>query len=227
MVSVITCTNRPALITNILENFNRQSINDKELIIVINKDNVDFENISAKFISSSNIKIFHKSSDTSLGKCLNFAIENSIYDIIAKFDDDDFYAPNYLIDTINTMKEKKVKVIGKANIYIYFKDKEILAIKNISKENRFVYRVDGSTLVIDKSIFDKIKFRDINLGEDKEFCKDCHRNNIKIYSHNRFNYVYIRYNSYHNHTWHINNDLLLTLCKKVCVTKNFINHIIK
>ena len=42
-VSIITCTNKPHTLNNILDNFNRQYYADKELIIIINNDEIDLE----------------------------------------------------------------------------------------------------------------------------------------------------------------------------------------
>ncbi len=54
-----------------------------------------------------------------------------------------------------------------------FPIKKTLAIRNINRENRYVNRVEGPTLVFKKSVFQKVQFQDKSLGEDIEFCNDC------------------------------------------------------
>ena len=92
------------------------------------------------------------------------------------------------------MKKTNADVVGKSTSYVYFENKEILAVRNPGRENRFIYRVEGPTLVFKKGIFKHIKFSDKNLGEDVSFCKDCCKNGFRIFSTDKENFVYIRNN---------------------------------
>ena len=206
-ISVICCTNKGYMINNILENFLSQDYIKKELIIILNYDRQNLDSLNKKIISFDNIKIYNLNSKYSLGKCLNYAVDKSTYPIIAKFDDDDYYAPKYLSDSIKAFYYTDASLVGKSTIYVYFKKHKILAIKNINRDCRFVNRVAGSTLMFKKSIFEKISFQDKNLGEDIGFCNDCIENGFKIYSTNKNHFVYIR-NIENKHTWKINNSYL-------------------
>ncbi len=69
----------------------------------------------------------------SLGKCLNFAVDKSKYDIIAKFDDDDYYGPKYISDTIKAFESTDAKVVGKTTNFIYFVEKKNFSLTNSRK----------------------------------------------------------------------------------------------
>ena len=73
--SIITVTNRDYCIKNMINNFLRQNLKTKELIIVINNDNIDTEHIYKYINQSLNIHIYKLSETISLGSCLNYAIE--------------------------------------------------------------------------------------------------------------------------------------------------------
>lgn len=219
-VSVICSTNRLNMFDNLLENFNRQNIEDKELIVVLNYLNPNFNNFNKKITNMDNIKIYSLHPNYSLGQCLNLGISKSKYPLIAKFDDDDYYGPMYLADSIQHFNSTDASVVGKATTFVYFVEENILAIRNLNNENKFVNRIEGSTIIFKRDILDKISFHDKNLGEDMEFCKDCIKNGFKIFSTNKDHFVYIRNNNL-NHTWRINNQNLIKNSKIVCSTSDF------
>ncbi len=220
-VSVITCTNRTHFAKNIFENYLRQDHKYKELIIILNNNNLDKEKFNRIAKQYEDIKIHEIDQRTSLGYCLNFAVSKSMFNIIAKFDDDDYYSEKYISDSLKAFEFTKAQVVGKYTTFVYFRNNKILAIRNPKRENRYVYRVEGSTLLIKKNVFKKVKFKDLNLGEDVQFCKDCYKNGIKIYSHNKYNHVYVRHGVTHNHTWGISDDFYIKLCKKIDVVDDF------
>lgn len=223
-ISVICCTNKKNSQDNILKNFISQTHKIKELIIILNYDNPNIHQWKKNFAPFNINHIYSLNSKYSLGKCLNFAIDKSKYPIIAKFDDDDYYGPKYLSDSIKAFYFTNAHIIGKTTTYVYFTKKNILAIRNINKENQYIHRVEGPTLMFKKSIFEKIKFQDKNLGEDIAFCNDCIKNGFKIYSTSKYNYIYIR-NDENTHTWKINNDYFLKECVKIGKTDDFKSYI--
>lgn len=208
-ISIITCTNRPKYMKNVFENYNRQSYKDKELIIILNNNRMNINDWKLKAKEFSNVSIFQVDEKKSLGYCLNFGISKSSYNIIAKMDDDDYYGPNYLLQAVKALKY--ADVVGKYCTYVYFEDSNTLAIRNPKRENRYVYRLEGPTLVFRKKVFNKIQFHDKSLGEDIQFCRDCLKNGIKLYATDKNNYVYIRHSSKDKHTWNIRDELYKSL----------------
>ena len=213
-ISVITSTNKQTNLSVILNNFLRQSYKSKELIILLNYDNPNKLLWKNSTKNHDNISVYPMGSKLSLGGCLNYGISKAKYEYIAKLDDDDYYGEAYLEEALLTLQNINADIIGKASIYIYFCDEDILGIHHINDSNRFVSRVCGSTLFFNKSITNIIKFKNKNLGEDLDFCKDAIDKNLKIYSSDRSHYVYIRSNK-NNHTWKINNDYLIRECIKI------------
>lgn len=219
-ISIITCTNRLNHINNILMNYNRQSILKKELILILNNNDFCIKKINNLTKHHENIKVFQLDENISLGDCLNYGVSMSNFNIIAKFDDDDYYSNNYLKNSINAFNYTDAQVIGKSTTYVYFEKSKHLAIRNLNKENRYVYRLEGPTLIIKKGVFEKVKFRNKNLGEDVQFCKDCIRNGIKLFSTDRSDYIYIRHNEGKGHTWGISDQYYKKLCKIIKKVEN-------
>lgn len=221
-VSIICCTNKKENMDNILNNFLSQTYEKKELIVILNYDNPDIDNWNNKIHSYKNIQIHTLDSKYPLGNCLNYAISKSKYPIIAKFDDDDFYGPNYLSDSIQYFNSTDAKVVGKGSTLIYFVESEILSIRSPGNENKYVKFVNGSTLIFKKEVFKKVRFQDINLAEDVHFCNECIKKGIKIYSSTRYHHIYFRHPSKENHTWKIKDKEFLSL---YCGTDIFKKHL--
>lgn len=143
---------------------------------------------------------------------MNYGISHSKYDVITKFDDDDYYGQKYLSDSLKAFNETKADIVGKATSYVYLKNSKVLAIISPKRENRYVKRVYGSTLFVKKEVFNKVRFSSLSKGVDTQFSKDCISNGFKIYSTNKDHYVYIRHGEIKEHTWAIKDEELLKFC---------------
>ncbi|CEG25510.1 glycosyltransferase family 2 protein [Bacillus sp. B-jedd] len=212
MVSIITCTKRPEFLGKIFENFERQQVEGKELILVLHgwsQNGIDVR------MEGQHIKIIHMPQETPLGQCFNEAIKHAKYDHIARFDDDDWYGDLYLTEALAVMKEKNAAVVGKQTVYIYFEKEQQLAVLFEGKENRFIHQnngfLAGSTFLFKREIAEKVKFPPVFIGEDKGFIEKCKSLGLPMYASSRFHYAYIRYEDSH-HTSDADNRRLKRHC---------------
>jgi len=226
-ITVITSTIRPEFMENVFENYNRQTYQKKEFIIVLNKNSMNIKAWKKKAREYKNIRVFQLDQSVPFGQCYNFCVGKAKYDYIAPFDDDDYYAPNYLNDIVEAFQTSNADVVGKRTRYIYFERSGILALSNPGKENCYVDHIDGPTLSFNKKIFGRVQFTDQPIGIDGKFCKDCIAKDIKIYSTNRFNHVYIRHESSHHHTWVISDDKILSWCQLIGKIENYKEYVAK
>lgn len=74
-VSVIVCTQRPFFVENILENYAKQEWGTKELIVILNNDEIDINEWQEKIEQYPNLQVYQLSEQTSLGECLNYAVK--------------------------------------------------------------------------------------------------------------------------------------------------------
>ncbi len=222
MVSVICCTTRQNYLENVFQNFESQDWKEKELIIVLNKDDMDKSKWENRAKLSSNAIVYQLPEKSTLGECLNFAIAKAKYSIIAKFDDDDYYAPQYVRSSMKTLNESKADVVGKRTVYMYFEDEKILAVHKPGRENQFVKQgLKGATLFFKKELCQKIVFPKLNLGEDTYFLRECVKNGYKLFSADKNNFVVIRTSKLGHHTWNLSNQTLLKKSSIIGITENF------
>ncbi|MBT2689117.1 glycosyltransferase family 2 protein [Bacillus sp. ISL-47] len=222
MVSIICCSMRQEFIENVFRNYESQICPQKELIVILNNDQIDIEKWRLRAKQTENVSIFQVHSDRTLGECLNLGIGKARYNTIAKFDDDDYYAPAYLVNSIHALERSKADIIGKRTIFMYFENEKVLAVHKPGKENIFVKQgIKGATLVFKKEVWEHTRFPALNLGEDTFFLSECAKKQCKIFSGDKYHYVCLRFSQPGHHTWNIGNHILLRKSSMVCETEDF------
>ncbi|EDX67364.1 MAG: glycosyltransferase family A protein [Bacillus anthracis] len=228
-VSIVTCTNKPQFIENILLNYANQTWQNKELILILNKDDLDINYYRTKANRFENIHIFQIPEGTSLGNCYNLAVDKVNYDFIATFDDDDYYAPNYLADLMCAFQYTDADIVGKLTYFIYFEEKDILALRNPFQEYKFLNKtsfLDGGKKIVKKKVFDSVNFRDVSLLEDVYFCQDSMEKGFKIFSADKYNLAYLRRSNKDNHTWKEQDETILKWCSIISKTPPYRHNIL-
>ncbi len=201
-VSIVTCTNKLIYMENIFANYDRQQCEERELIVVLNNDELKLADWEQEANKHQNVRVYQLDETKRLGECLNYGIERSRFDYVAKFDDDDYYAPAYLADLLIAFDYSGADVVGKCARYIYFESDGALAIRFPEREHQFVDIIGGPTMVIARRVLDMVRFDpDKGPGEDTKFLEDCVRRGFRIYSADRFNFVQVRASSSDLHTW--------------------------
>ena len=146
---------------------------------------------------------------------MNFGVSKSNYNLIAKFDDDDYYGQYYLNEAYRAFLTYPCYVVGKNKTYYYLQDSNKLILKNEGIENGYTSSIMGSTLCFDKEIFNKLKFRDISIKEDFYFNNDCIKNGYNIYSTTSFNHIVFKHADNNKHTFLYNIKILINKCTDV------------
>ncbi|PGY09716.1 glycosyltransferase [Bacillus sp. AFS031507] len=202
MISVVACTNRQAYLPKIFENFHRQTLVKKELIIIVNSTVMEVDSVGYQILKIPE--------EVSLGACLNKGVRLAKYDFVTKMDDDDYYGPEYLKEVYEALVQTDADVVGKSSFYIYFKKNNELRLYNPNRENRWVvnngpyksaYFLSGATLAFKKKILDKVSFPNVDVGEDSGFQRLCFESGLKMYSLSKEHYTYLRYTDpLHHHS---------------------------
>ncbi|PEZ03715.1 hypothetical protein CN326_17705 [Bacillus sp. AFS018417] len=219
MVSIITCTIREEYIENVFRNYEQQVWRDKELIIILNKDTMDLNKWKKKAFSYHNIRVYQLHEQATLGDCLNFGVEKSKYNHIAKFDDDDYYGPYYLAHAMPEFKNTEISVLGKSSYYVYFKNKKALMLVS-NTEKAFTDSVAGATLIFKKEVFKKVQFEKVNRAEDYFFIDSCKKNGFKIYSTDKHNFAVVRHDT-EKHTWKLSDEDFMQWGEMIANTDDF------
>ncbi|WP_164779494.1 glycosyltransferase family 2 protein [Paenibacillus kobensis] len=228
MITVIACTMRSSFINNVFDNYDRQLYKDKQMIIILNNDNMDIEAYRqrASQYPGNEVRVFKLPQNYKLGKCLNYAINLAKNGIIAKFDDDDYYGPKFLREAARAIKSGKAPIVGKHTAFLYFKAKQALMVFRSGGEWKYLRGIKGGTLVFRKSVWKRIPFpENREVGTDSSWLHRCNRRGIRIYSVSKRHYVCIRRTDYNSHTQKTSTRRYMSHCKLVRKTKYYSRYV--
>jgi hypothetical protein len=222
-VSIVTSTNKLRQMENIFANYDRQQYEKKELVVVLNNNLLNIDEWREETRKHPAVTVYQLDETKSLSECLNFGVDKARFECIAKFDDDDYYAPAYTEDMMYAFRYSGADVVGKHSYHVYVEKSRVLAIRFPGREHRFVEYVAGPTLVFDRRVFDKVRFgAGKGEGGDTRFLKDSLTAGFTVYSADRFNFVLVRRGSKDLHTWKIADDELLAGSRIVAYTDDYV-----
>ena len=207
--SVVTPTYRKEQLKMIIANYDRQRFTPKELIIIMNHDEMMEEDISKLCGNRSDIRFFRQPQSVSLGKCLNFGYQKARYRYIAKFDDDDYYGEQYLCESYDLFKEKQCDIVCKSSIFYYLQEfGQLIVIPRCQNGGGVARGGAGATICMSQACFQKIQYSDLRRGVDVDLFRRSRQQGITIYTSSSAHYMCIRGKDVERHTWHISSDAL-------------------
>ncbi len=203
-VSVICSSKRPDFLNHIAQQISRQSYEDIEIIFVAHSDAYDEGEIRKAFGKKRDLIVLKGAPENVLADNLNAAIAVSSGDTFAKIDDDDFYGPLYLEDSVRCFEyAPNIGVVGKHTFFAYIESSNKTVCRFPDKYYRLTNHVAGGTLVFDRKATEDILFQKVRRGTDSLFLKDCVNRQVPIFSSDPFNYLHVRYSGPNQHTWDI------------------------
>lgn len=168
------------------------------------------------------VKVLTFPETVSLGLKLNAAIAEAKGEFIAKFDDDDWYFPNYLRDMILTFDFSGADLAGKWSFPVWLEGPDKLLLRNPTHEHKLSPPfVAGPTFVARRSWLEKIPFADRSQGEDTDIIKRTLAAGGKLYSADHFNFVQFRAADVSHHTWRAEAELFERSGKVIGSQKDF------
>lgn len=210
-VTIVTPTIRLQYIDRIFQNYNRQRWEDKELIVIVNKNTIPLSRYQQQALNYPNVRIFRVTQDNNLGACLNYAAARANHPYIVKFDDDDYYAPNYIPEAMSMFLNSSADVVGKRSCFFYFPHRSTLLLRRTKlKPYRRCRKIAGATIMFHKRVFRKVKFSTkVKQGSDVRFIAACLRKGFQLFSTSPYNFVAYRRADRYTHTWKISDSQLL------------------
>lgn len=178
LVSCIMPTaNRQIFVPYAIDFFLHQDYPNAEFVIIDDSE----ESIASLIPKHPNIHyVYNNSLGTSLGKVRNIACEKSKGEIIVHWDDDDWYAQDWVSQQVNALISSGADITGLCDINFFsaFTNKR-WTYRDTEKEKPWVY---GGTLAYWKSFWSKQPFHGLQAGEDNDFIWKSSQ--TKIHPHN-------------------------------------------
>lgn len=189
-VLIIVCVNRPEYIKNIFNNYNNQAWQEKELIIILKNEGLSLKKWEKKARKHKNVRVYQLPEEKNGGECINYAVNKTKATFIAKFNEEDYYAPHYLTDLIYAFNYTDADIVGKKAHYTYSEQNTTLFLRYPEEQNVFVNTLLGGTLLIKRKVFKHVKYPKKAVNKDSRFLMRCASRGIKMYASNPYNYVH-------------------------------------
>ncbi|MCG5217571.1 glycosyltransferase family protein [Streptosporangium sp. KLBMP 9127] len=210
-ISVVLPTNRAAQLEHAISSVARQTHKPVQLVMVLHGLDIDPLVVAdkARMAGVSDVVVLPAAPELSLGACLNLGIAAAEGDLIAKMDDDNLYGEHYLSDLARAFDYSDAELVGKGAHYTYFEGTNTTMLRLPGLEHRYAHLVQGGTFLGNADMFRSYPFEDVTRGEDTRMVRRLKEEGIKIYSADRFNFVYWRSGDTEMHTWQAD-DIKLT-----------------
>ncbi|WP_151733227.1 glycosyltransferase family 2 protein ['Paenibacillus yunnanensis' Narsing Rao et al. 2020] len=224
-ISVITCTKRARQMDALLRNYGRQNYRNKELIIILNHPSLRVYDYMRAAQAYPNVRVYSLPAHVPLGACLNAGVGFARCGVIAKFDDDDYYAPGYLTDSRRLMQESRAAIVGKRAHFMYLAGRKQLLLRYKARSGRYVDQVQGATLLAKREVLEQVRFPELDRGECVKFCTRAQAKGYRIYAGSPWHFLAIRSGKAGEHTWKISDHALLARNAEVLKVRDVLKYI--
>jgi len=217
LASVLTATIRPEQLDNIIQNFTGQVYPNKELILIATGYPMGESALEDRLRKAgiSQFKVLFKDRSFTWGACLNAGVDASRGEFIAIMDDDDFYGEYFLTDLLHAFSYSDADIVGKRSYYTLVEGQDCLALRFPGEEYQYVDLVSGATMVLRRSVFERIRVPDVRVGRDTEFLRACVATGMKLFSADRFNFTLVRRADVSRHHWQADEAEILSKSRVV------------
>jgi len=120
--ALITPTYRLEHIARAKNNYDAMDYPNKEWVVVFNGNLSELERVKEQIHDAPNTSLIYIPRELHAGPCMNIGIQKAVSDYVFRMDDDDYYGPNYLLDTILHTRIVDYDISGK--VFKYFVVKE-------------------------------------------------------------------------------------------------------
>lgn len=171
---IMPTANRPLYIPLAVHYFLNQDFRDAELIII---DDGKYS-VESLIPDHHRIKYFFTKPLGSIGLKRNYACSKSTGEVIMHWDDDDYYAQDWITKQLNAIKISGADIVG-LNAIIFFSPLMKKFWRYANKETEHPW-LSGATLAYTRTFWEKHPFKNLNIGEDYDYVWN---SGAKLYAH--------------------------------------------
>jgi hypothetical protein len=213
-VSITIATNRPAHLGSWLAQIANQSYRNLQVVVAFHGDgftSVDHETVRRNLGERDiDAVIVDAPSSLSLGATLDLARTRANGDVILKWDDDDLYSSNHVVDLLRARHYSGAPLVGKACDFVYLGSRDVTVRRHQADRESFSPTVSGNSLMIDRDALDAVGgWSDMSLGEDRSLIARVRRAGGATYRTVGFGMIAVRQANPSQHTWNLDETALV------------------
>ena len=178
-VSVICPTyNRPGMHEKLYENFSKQDCAAKDLWVL---DDTHAPSVFFRKCADTAVHYVHTPQKRTIGAKRNQLISMSSGSIVAHFDDDDWYAPNYLSSMVDALVQQDADFVKLATWNEYRQSDGHRRVFNALRQKHANMWGWGFSYVYRRYVATRVRFPNLNNGEDYAFVQALQASGLKAF----------------------------------------------
>lgn len=195
-VSVVVATNRPDFVDHALAQLERLDYPNLQVVLAAHGFSIDQGDTVAGVDD-----VVEVPPAAPFGDALSEGFARATGDLIAKMDDDDWYAPEHVSDLVCAMHYSGAPLVAKGAEFVYLAQLDITIRRMASGSETYGNRnVAGGTFLMRRELYDDIGgWRSLSRHVDQALLDDVERNGQTWYR--THGYGYILHRRRHGHTW--------------------------
>jgi hypothetical protein len=200
-VSVILCTRRADFLDSALRQISRQRHVELELVLTLHGISADHPEVrSALAAFDRPATVVEVPRDVPFGLALNRGVARAAGHYIAKWDDDDWYGPDFLADMLLAHSYSGADLVGGLSQLVYLEQIDLTVLRRGGESERDSRYISGGTLVMHRHVFDAVAgFRPLRRHVDTGLLRAIEAAGGRIYRTHGLGYMLHRRAA--GHTW--------------------------
>lgn len=198
--SLILATNRPDFLDHVVTQIRRQTWPETELVVALHgerfaRDSAD-RIVSGVELPTTVIPVPEREP---LGGVLNAAAAVASGDVLTKFDDDDWYSPDHVVDLAMALEYSGAQLVGKAAEFVHLSGSDVTIRRFVTGAETASRSLAGGTLTLRRDVLRDVGgFLRVGIREDGALIDDVLAAGGRIHRTHGFGYVLHRHGS---HAW--------------------------
>ncbi|WP_435202035.1 glycosyltransferase [Janibacter sp. GS2] len=211
-ISAVVPTNRAHELDNVFANLGRQDHAALELVLVLHGLDTDDADLRRRATRAGvrDVQIIHADASLTLGACMNLGVDAAAGQYIAKMDDDNIYGEHYFSDLLAAFSYTDAGIVGKWAHYVWLRATGAVVLRYPDAEHRYERRIQGGSMLFAGDVARQVRFSDIPRAVDSDILDRSMAEGVRVYSGDRYNYVSLRGDDRHSHTWTVTDSTFLT-----------------
>ena len=199
-VSAVMATNRPEFLPHAVEQLARQ-VDSAELVVVLHGFG-ERDGPSRRLIESRipHVAVVSVDANQPFGDALNAATKATTGEVIAKFDDDDWYSADHVLDLVLALQYSGADLVGKGAEFVYLASDDSIIRRFVGGAETFSTTIGGGALAVRRAALNRAGgWRRARRYVDRGLIEDVQEVGGVVYRTHGFGYVLHRHGR--GHTW--------------------------
>lgn len=208
-VAVVLVTHRDTYIDHAVRQLTRLDYPRLQLVIGRHGDAFDPARLDPLRASGHDVTVVDIDGSTPFGDALQMASARASATLIAKVDDDDYYAPTHIWDLVIARMHSGAQLIGKALDWVHLEGEQTTVFRPAYAAERYATFVAGGTLLISAADLNAVGgWASVPKSVDRALIERVQASGGLVYRTHGLGYVYVRHAG--EHTAQVREEHFLT-----------------